>query len=99
MTDNDYAAIIYCRVFHVSSDDGDSYTRGILDAISTLSIREQTALDSYFRQGNTFEQTGIIIGDLKEASARRIINKALLKLRHPSRLQDMSVKAIIKRKC
>ena len=96
MTDNDYASKIYCCVFNVDSDGGDSYTRGILDAVGTLTIREQAALESYYRYGNTYKHTGIILGKISGEAARRIVQKALLKLRHQSRIKNMSVASIIK---
>ena len=95
MTDNEYASIIYCRAYCVDSDGGNTNTRGILEAISTLSMREQAALESYYRNGNTFEQTGKIIGGVKREAARRVVQKAILKLRHPSRLCKFSIKAQI----
>jgi len=95
MTDNDYASIVYCRVFNAEKDDGDSYTRGILDAIGTLSPQEQKALESYYRDGNSYKLTGQIIGDISGDAARRIVQKALVKLRHPTRLKRMSVKSMI----
>jgi len=96
MTDNEYASRIYCCVFCTDADDGDSYTRGILDAIGTLTVREQTALESYYRHDNNYKQTGSVIGNISGEAARRIVQKALLKLRHQSRRKNMSVKNIIK---
>jgi len=96
MTDNDYASKIYCCVFNVDTDGGDSYTRGIIDAVGTLTIREQAALESYYRHGNNYKQTGIILGNISGEAARRIVQKALLKLRHQSRIKNMSVASIIK---
>jgi len=58
---------------------------------------EQAALESYYRHGKTFLQTGMILGGLKSETARRTINRALLKLRHPSKNRWFSVKAIIDR--
>jgi len=95
MNESDYAALIYCNVFGVTSDNGDTYTRGVLNAIGTLDTREQTALESYYRHGKTFEQTGKELGNIKKEAARQIVEKALLKLRHPTRAQQMSVTAII----
>jgi len=96
MTDNDYASKIYCNLFNVENDGGDSYTRGILDAVGTLSTREQAALESYYRHGNTYKQTGIILGNISGEAARQITRKAMLKLRHQSRIKNMSVASIIK---
>jgi len=95
MTDHEYAGKIYNLIFYVTSDNGDAYTRGILDALMSLSIREQTALECYYRYGNTYEQAGRIIGDIKGEAARRMINKALMKLRHPSKSRNYSVKLIL----
>jgi len=96
MTDNDYAALIYRQVFHVESDGGDAYTRGILDAISTLDEREQITLEYYYRNGKPFGEIGKDIG-VSGQTSRRIVFKALLKLRHPSRSRNMSVSVIVER--
>jgi len=87
MTDNEYASKIYCRIFRTDTYGGDSYTQGILDAISTLSDREQAALEFYYRYGNNYKQTGKLIGDFSGETARQIVLKALLKLKHPSRIK------------
>ena len=97
MTDKEYAAKIYCRAFSVVSDTGDAYTQGILDVIDSLDNREQLALKSYFRDGNTYKQTSIVLGGVSSETARRIVQKALLKLRHPHRLCYMSLKAVADR--
>jgi len=93
MTDCEYAAKIYCRAFSVDTDNGDAYTQGIFGAINSLDIREQLALESYFRNCNTYKQTAIILGGVSNETARRIVQKAMLKLRHPSKLRYMSIKA------
>lgn len=92
MTDNEYASKIYCRAFSVTSDSGDACTHGIFEEINSLESREQLALESYFRHGNTYKQTAVILGGVSNETARRIVQKALLKLRHPYRLRNMSVK-------
>ena len=94
MTDNEYAYLIYCRVFSGALDNSDAYTHGILEQISTLDTREQLALESYFRHGNTYKQTAALLGGVSNETARRIVQKALLKLRHPYRLRYMSLKAV-----
>lgn|GEM_PF-1169688 len=95
MTDNDYAIKIYCQVFRVNTDHGDAHVHGILAAVRTLEAREQAALEGYFRHGHSYKQTGEMIGGIRAESARRVVCKALLKLRHPHRAQGMSVSAII----
>ena len=90
MTDDEYAVIIYCNVFRVNNDDGDTCVSGVFDMIKTLSDREQAALESYYRNGNTFKQTGLILNGIKPEVARRLVNKAVLKLKHPSRLKYLS---------
>jgi len=94
MTDIEYASKIYCRAFSVSSDSGDAYTQGILELIGSLDAREQLALESYFRHGNTYKQTASILGGVSNETARRVVQKAMLKLRHPYRLRNMSIKAV-----
>jgi len=95
MTDNEYASKIYCTVFCTTDDGGDTYTRGVLGMLSTLDKREQIALECYIRRGNTFKQTGTALDGINGESARRIVHKALLKLRHPSKLKNMSVKLLL----
>ncbi|MCL2547119.1 MAG: hypothetical protein FWE06_08020 [Oscillospiraceae bacterium] len=90
MTDREYTALIYCRVFHVENDNGDAYTDGIMKMLDTLHQREQTVLHHYYRYGKTLEQVGNEIG-LARASVGAIRKKAIIKLRHPSRLRNMSM--------
>jgi len=94
MTDSEYAVRIYCRVFNKTTDDGDAYVRGILDAISTLAPQEQVALERYYRYG----QSLAIMGDSSQYSAKNAVGKAFRKLRHPSRYRDMSVSAMLERR-
>ena len=93
MTDREYAAHIYCRVFNVKDDGGDAYIKGILKAIDTLAQREQMVLDKYYRQGQTLEQIGKDIG-ITGASVRNIVKKAIRKLRHPSVLRNISMAGV-----
>jgi len=95
MTDSEYASKIYCSVFCTTDDGGDTYTRGVFDALATLSNREQVALDCYFRNGNTFKQIGLALNGISDESARSIVYKALTKLRHPSKIIEMSVKRLL----
>ena len=97
MTDYEYTCAIYCLVFSVASDCGDADTQGILDAIDSLEAREQLALESYFRHGNTYKQTAAMLGGVSNETARRVVQKALLKLRHTSRSRYMCLKAVSKR--
>ena len=53
MTNQEYAAIIYRHVFHIT-DNGDAYTSGIIKELSTLDPREQLIPDSHYRRGKTF---------------------------------------------
>jgi len=98
MTDNEYASKIYCWVFGVAMDNGDTYTRGVLDAIGTLDERDRQALECFFRKGMTYEQTGVFIGNIRKEVVRSIISKAKLKLRHPHRANRMSVTKLIRQK-
>jgi len=95
VTDQEYAARIYCLVFDVDDDEGDAYTQGILYAIKTLSHYEQTVLKSRFRDGMTWKQAGEMLCDGHSSRARYHTQKALLKLRHPSRLKHMSMARIV----
>ena len=96
MTDNEYAVLIYCQVFNKTTDNGDAHVRGILDAISALEPREQTALGRRYRDGKTLAQIGQDIGGVSASAARSVVTKAMLKLRHPYRHRKMSVALIIK---
>jgi hypothetical protein len=95
MIDNEYASKIYCSVFSTTDDDGDTYIRGVLDVLGTLGAREQFALDCYIRHGNTFKQIGAALDGITGESARRIVHKALSKLRHPSKMKQMSVRLLL----
>jgi len=98
MTNSEYAVQIYCRVFNKGLDNGDAYVRGILDAIDALEPRERIALDCHYRLGQSLVMTGIAMGDVSQHAAKNAIDKAFLKLRHPSRHKDMSVSAILERR-
>jgi hypothetical protein len=98
MTDNEYVSKVYCSVFCTTDDGGDTYTRGVLDVLSTLSNREQIALDCFFRLGNSFKQIGATLNGITGQSARRIVYKALSKLRHPTRMKNMSVRRLLEDK-
>ena len=93
MTEHEYALTIFCHVFNVS-DGGDAYINGIFSALSTLDVREQAALEGYYRYGHSYRQLGMSLG-ISGESARQVLSKAILKLRHPSKTRLMSVSAII----
>ena len=95
MTDQEYAARIYCQVFKAEYDGGDAYTQGIQSAIGTLGDREQIMLENYYRHGRTYVQMGNEFC-LSGQKARQIVQKALLKLRHPSRSRNMSIAQVAK---
>lgn len=92
MTDNEYAVKIYCRIFRLPKAEDDLCMTGMLDALKTLSSAEQIALECRYRHGYTYKQTGIVLGDHKSDVARRIVNKAILKLKHPSRIKFIRTK-------
>ena len=96
MTDNEYASRIYCRIFRLEHTDGDLYARGVLNAINTLSEREQRTLEHYYRDGLTYKQTAEKIG-LSPSQARRVVVTALLKLRHPCRSDHMRISKILEK--
>jgi len=91
MTDDEYAARLYCRILNIEEDNGDANTRHILDMINTLTDPERTVLECRIRHGKTLKQTGEYIGDLSPSRAREIEIKAILKLRHRSRVNGMSI--------
>jgi len=92
MTDHEYADRIYCRVFSVNNAGDDIIIQGVFDMINTLNTNEQKALECRYRYRQTYKQTGTILGGIKPEAARRIVNKAVLKLKHRSRLRYMSIK-------
>jgi hypothetical protein len=92
MTDREYALRIYRLVFDVEDDNGDAYTRGVLDAIGGLDQREQRALACYYRLGMTQKQTGQDIG-FSRTRALQIIHTAVEKLRTVS--NTMSIARIV----
>jgi len=94
MTDSEYAVRIYCRVFNKTTDNGDAYVRGILDAIDMLELQEQVALECYYRYGQSLAMTGVA----SQYSTKSAVDKAFRKLRHPSRYRDMSVSAMLARR-
>jgi len=96
MTNKEYAARIYCLVFPNEIADDDIYTRGVLETISELPKREQYALECYYRHGLTYKQTGVKMG-LSLSQAHRVVIKAVLKLRHPERSDNMSIRRMVKK--
>ena len=96
MTDNEYASRIYCAALE-KEDDGDIYVRGVLDMIGTLTEREQLALEYRYRNELTYIQTGRMLGGVCGERARQIIQRALRKLRQPSRLGQMRISAIVEK--
>jgi len=95
MTDKEYAVRIYCLVFHVKDDGGDANIQGILNTVGALEDRERTLLECYYRRGMTYAQIGRAFS-LSGEQAGRIIKRAVLKLRHPSRWRPMSMARIEK---
>lgn len=83
MTNFEYAARIYCRIFKLDEVDGEIYFNGVLNAIELLSEREQLALDAYYRQELPYSKVGEIIG-VGGQMASNITQKAIRILRHPS---------------
>ena len=60
------------------------YAPGLIEAIGTLTEREQHVLMRRYRDGATLEQVGQELGVLRDRT-RQIEGKALRKLRHPAR--------------
>ena len=94
MSDEDYAANLYCHIFGVEEDGDDANTRRILDALNTLTERERISLECRFRECRTLEQTREALGGVGNERVRQIQAKAIRKLRHPARVRDMSVAQI-----
>ena len=67
-------------LFRVKDDRGYAYTQEVMKALDTLSEREQTMLEKYYRQGKTLKQVGKDIG-LATSSVWSIVKRAILKLK------------------
>lgn len=94
LSDFEYAALIYCKIFRLDKVDGDIYYDGVLGAIKTLTEREQVALEAYNRQDLTYKQVGQILG-VTHVQASNIEQKALRKLCHPTRVWNMRVSRLL----
>jgi len=92
-----FAERIYCQVFGGESSNGDMYVGGILEALGTLGAREEKVLEYLYRDGCTFREVGEKF-NITANRIRQIETKALRKLRHPSRLGEVSVSNIIEKK-
>ena len=90
MTDQEYASRIYCMVFQVEEDHGDVYVPGVFEALHTLAQRKQFALECYYRNGMTLNQTGEKLG-VSGARARYIIHLTLRRLRSIPTMNLMSI--------
>jgi hypothetical protein len=90
MTDHEYAAVLYCRVFRVEDDGGETYVQGVKDALGTLKERERLALEGRLRYGKTYKLIEKELG-MSAQAARRVVNTAICKLRHPFRIRMMSM--------
>ena len=97
MSDNDYAAKIYCLLSFAEETDGDMYVRNIWDAIDTLEERERYTLECRHRYGMTQKQIGEKIG-VSSSNVARILSKAIRKLRCQAARRDISVSKIINKK-
>ena len=100
MNDYDYAINIYCATFELKDENDrktaceDIYIRGVFEAIDTLKDREQLVLEYRYRHGLLLANIGEKIGVSSER-ARQIIAIALKKLRHPKRMNKISILKII----
>jgi len=94
MTDKEYAIRIYCLVFHVEDDNGDTDIDGVLDIIASLPERERIALESRYRYDKKYREIAIEIGGLHPSYARHIVEKARVKLRHTIRRRKMSASSM-----
>ena len=83
MNDYNYAALIYCKTFYLKEVDDDIYVAGVLNAIQSLTQREQLVLETFFQHGLKGEQLYNKIG-LKESSANTAAMRAVEKLRDKS---------------
>ena len=97
MTDAEYASLIYCFAFNTEDDGGDTYIKGVLDAIKTLNDKEQIALEHRVRFGENITQVGKALG-VSTQRASMIVVSARRKLRCLSRLRNMSVARLIEDK-
>lgn len=98
MNDIEYARLIYCKVFAVGDDGGDAYICGIMNEISLLNVKEQCALDYYYRQNQTFARIGKTLGGISRQGTSNILRNVLNKLRQPLIMRNMSITATIEYK-
>ena len=77
----EYAARIYCLVFEVDDDDGDTCTDGVMVAISKLDERDRVVLECRYRQGMTCKKAGMQIGGVTGARASYIARRAINRLK------------------
>jgi predicted DNA-binding protein YlxM (UPF0122 family) len=89
MTNNEYAAIIYRQVYN-RDGDSDVYTRGMMEALKSITHKEQVVLENRFRHRMTLKEAGKEFG-ISEYAVRYTVKKALARLRHPFRLRMMSM--------
>lgn len=97
MTDNDYAAALYCQVFDEHTDMDNCNTIQMLNALNTLSERERKVLEFRIRNGLTLEKTAAEFCVTRER-IRQIEAKAIRKLRHPSRAANIRVNEIVEQR-
>lgn len=89
--EKDFKGRIYNDVVGKDRPEGEEspedWEEGIYHALSTLTPKEETFMLSRYKDGLTLKACGESIGGLTTERARQIINRALRKLRHPSRLR------------
>lgn len=93
MTEKGYALTIYELIFQ-RADYWDANVQGIFDAINTLTERERIALESRYRYRKIYREIAKDIGVKSVGVASSAVNKAILKLRHPSRSRKMRLSSM-----
>ena len=91
MTDREYAELIYCLVFDVNEDRGDTNTDNVLVAISALEERDRIALEARYRNGKRYRQIGMELGGVTSVRAAQITKRAIHRLCSSNTVQSMSL--------
>lgn len=90
---NDYPFNLIRAIYGDAEDDntraGTTYIKGLYEQINALSETERTCLTLRYQEGLTLKACGNHLG-ITAQSIRQAIQKALRKLRHPSRLKHFA---------
>ena len=95
LNENVTFAITVCRkAFNNDNIDGDVYIDGVLSELSTFIKGYQEILMMRYRDNMTYREIGEKF-DLSAERIRQIEKKIIVRMKHPSRLQNMFVSKLI----